>query len=267
MPERYSPISEFDPSAVSEALQTEAVSTRDVAHGDGQTLAVGDGKAVLEVYPDAQVARVTTTDARVELFRVPGYSVNPGVGRVVFEQGAEQHRTRLLVHRDGKVSFHPVLRAVHTPQTADTAHDAVQATLPLGSGSAAPTVAQKRTSDRPPQAESAEPEELQLQGRLGRNPWFGRDGETLVGKFPLAVHDNRGDKTWYDIVMRGAVAEQLQGASRQGVVAQGPGVVTVTGRPVIRREQTDDGQTKVKREFHASAFTVVEAPKRRPQRR
>lgn len=118
--------------AVSETLQAEAVATRDVAHGDGQSLSLRDGKAVLEIYPDSRVARITTTDARVEIYRVPGYSVNPDVGRVVFEQGAEQHRTRLLVHRDGKVSLHPVLRAVPTPRTAETARDDVQSHLAPG---------------------------------------------------------------------------------------------------------------------------------------
>src|SRR6185312_11186179 len=117
MPERYSPINDFDGSTVSETLRTEAVSTRDVGHGDGQALSVGDGKAVLEVYPDAQVARVTTAHARVEIYRVPGYSVNPHLGLVVFEQDANDHRTRLLVNREGKVSFHPVLRVPQSPPT------------------------------------------------------------------------------------------------------------------------------------------------------
>ena len=51
----------------------------------------------------------TTPDARIELYRVPRYTVSGQ--RVVFEQGDHDDRSRLLVGRDGRVSFHPVLRA------------------------------------------------------------------------------------------------------------------------------------------------------------
>src|SRR5262249_52903497 len=98
--------------------------TRDVAHGEGQILPVADRTAVLEVYPQAQVARVTTAHARVEVYRTPGYSVNPSLGLVVFEQGTDEQRTRLLINREGRVSFHPVLRpigAASPDQTTDTA--------------------------------------------------------------------------------------------------------------------------------------------------
>lgn len=267
MPEHYAPLSEFDRSSIGEALKTEAVSTRDVAHGDGQTLSVGDGKTVLEVYPLAGVARVTTEHARVEVFRVPGYSVNSTVGRVVFEQGADDDRTRLLVHHDGKVSFHPVPRAVHAPQTAETTGTDVQPTLPLAQGAAAITGPVQRSYEGHAGREPSEQEALQLEGRLGRNPWFRRDGDTLVGWFPLAVHDERGDRTWHNIVMHGDVAQQLQDANRRGVVAQGPGVVAVTGQHVVRREQQDDGRTTVRREFHVTSFTVVKPHRPRQQRR
>jgi hypothetical protein len=62
MAERFT---EFDASKVGEALGAEPRTSRDVAHGDGEALNVGE--AVLEVYPDAGVTRVTTPDARIEL--------------------------------------------------------------------------------------------------------------------------------------------------------------------------------------------------------
>src|SRR3954471_6317681 len=117
MPEIPSNFSEFDAKATGQALGTEPHAMRDVAHGDGEALSVGE--AVLEVYRDAGVARVTTPDARIELFRVPSYSVSGE--RVVFEQGEEDDRTRLQVRADGKVAFHPVLRATETSRTPDTA--------------------------------------------------------------------------------------------------------------------------------------------------
>src|SRR4051794_31524522 len=83
MPEVPSSFSEFDAQAAAEALGAQPRMTHDVAHGDGKAISVGD--AVLEVYRDAGVARVTTPDTRIELFRVPGYSISGQ--RVVLEQG------------------------------------------------------------------------------------------------------------------------------------------------------------------------------------
>src|SRR3954447_7125399 len=116
MPEVPSNFSEFDAKATGQALGTEPHAIRDVAHGDGEALTVGD--AVLEVYRDASVARVTTPDARIELFRVPTYTISGE--RVVFEQGEEDDRSRLLVRNDGKVSFYPVLRATESSRTNET---------------------------------------------------------------------------------------------------------------------------------------------------
>src|SRR3954465_14232961 len=114
MPEVPSHFSEFDTQAAGEALGSQPHPMRDVAHGDGQALNVGE--TTLEVYRDAGVARVTTPDARIELFRVPEYSITGE--RVVFEQGTDDVRTRLQLRADGRVAFHPVLRATE-PSTPD----------------------------------------------------------------------------------------------------------------------------------------------------
>src|SRR5215213_1604286 len=117
MPEQQpSNFSEFDADAAGQALGAEPRTMRDIAHGDGQALDVGD--TVLEVYRDAGFARVTTPDARIELYRVPSYDVSGE--RVVFEQGDKDDRSRLLIRNDGKVSFYPVLRATESSRTADT---------------------------------------------------------------------------------------------------------------------------------------------------
>src|SRR4051812_43342690 len=110
--------SQFDAAQAGQALGTEPRSTRDVAHGDGEALDVGE--TVIEVYPAAGVARVTTADARIELYRVPGYSISGE--RVVFEQGDEDNRTRLQVRADGKVAFHPVLRSTEASRTGEPVH-------------------------------------------------------------------------------------------------------------------------------------------------
>src|SRR3954462_7816088 len=116
MPEQPSNFNEFDAAAVGQALGSQPRSMRDVAHGKGEALDVGD--TTLEVYRDAGFARVTTPDARIELYRVPNYSLNGE--RVVFEQGDQGERTRLQVRADVKVAFHPVLRATETSRTVGT---------------------------------------------------------------------------------------------------------------------------------------------------
>jgi hypothetical protein len=117
MAERFSKFSEFDAAKAGEALGTEPSATRDVAHGDGQAIAIGD--TTLEVYQEAGVARVTTPDARIELFRLPTYNVTSE--RVVFQQGEPKTRTRLLVRSDGRVWYYPGLRAPESARTGETA--------------------------------------------------------------------------------------------------------------------------------------------------
>src|SRR3954454_24915636 len=123
MPETPSNFSGFDAAVVGQALGAEPRTMRDIAHGDGEALDVGD--TVLEVYRDAGFARVTTPDARIELYRVPSYNVSGE--RVVFEQGDQDDRSRLLVRGDGRVSFYPVLRGPESPTTADTGASTEQA--------------------------------------------------------------------------------------------------------------------------------------------
>src|SRR4051794_33813670 len=117
MPETPSNFNEFDAAAVGQALGAEPRTMRDVAHGDGEALNVGD--TVLEVYRDPGFARVTTGNARIELYRVPSYTVSGE--RVVFEQGDQDDRTRLYVSADGKVALRPVLRATESSRTNETA--------------------------------------------------------------------------------------------------------------------------------------------------
>src|SRR4051794_1203600 len=137
MAEQYSSFQEFDPQAAARALGAKARQTRDVAHGDGQAFDLTD--AVLEVYPDAGVTRATTQNARVELFRVPCYTLREQ--RVIFELGDEEDRSRLQVRADGKVAFHPVLRNAEQPQTAETAQS--------GSKDSPPPDVSSQTTTRP----------------------------------------------------------------------------------------------------------------------
>jgi len=208
--------SEFDGRKAGEALGAEPRTLRDVAHGDGEALNVGD--AVLEVYPDAGVTRVTTPDARIELFRVPNYSISGE--RVVFEQGGEDDRTRLQVRADGKVAFHPVLRATESSRTGEAADSGRQ-------DSPTPSVPSETLTGRESQtttlegAKNGEVEQQVLQGRLGRDPWFSGEGEEPLAGFPLAIHDDRGQTTWHRVVVFGEAVSEVHAAAQKGQLRKG----------------------------------------------
>src|SRR4051795_8761460 len=212
MPEQYSAFHEFDAAAAGHALGAEPHSTRDVAHGDGQAFDLTE--AVLEVYPDAGVTRATTPDARVELFRVPRYTVRDE--RVIFELGDEEDRSRLQVRADGKVAFHPVLRSPEPPQTDETPVSGHQ-------DSPAPVVVSETTTapSSPPEPREAV-QQVQLRGRLGRDPWFSTRDDRPAAGFPLAVNPADGSKAvWHNIVTFDETAGQLREAFDKRQITKG----------------------------------------------
>jgi hypothetical protein len=165
MPETPSNFNEFDAAVVGQALGAEPRTMRDVAHGKGEALNVGD--TVLEVYRDAGFARVTTADARIELFRVPSYTLSGE--RVVFEQGDQDDRTRLYVSADGKVALRPVLRATESSRTNETTVGGRQDS-PTSSVSSDNVTGRNGTTSDPEGQKGGEVQQFQLQGRLGRDP-------------------------------------------------------------------------------------------------
>jgi hypothetical protein len=248
MPEQYSAFHDFDAEAAGQALGSEPRTTRDVAHGDGQTFDLNN--AVLEVYPDAGVTRATTPDARVELFRVPRYTVKEQ--RVIFEQG-DDDRSRLQVRADGKVAFHPVLRSPEQSQTDETAASGHQDS-PTGQ-TASETATRPATS---PDAREAV-QESQLQGRLGRDPWFSTRDDRPAAGFPLAInHDDGRKPTWHDVVTFDETAGKLQEAFKKRQITSGK-LVDVTGQPVVVELPKPGGGVKRAREIHASAVARVQS--------
>src|SRR3954471_20841465 len=235
MADQYSSFQEFDPQAAAQALGAEARQTRDVAHGDGQAFDLTD--AVLEVYPDAGVTRATTQDARVELFRVPRYEVRDQ--HIVFEQGAEDLRTRLTVSGDGKVSLRPVLRVTEAPRTdgnpVDRPKDSPTTKTP------SENVTGQNSETPSPEAREAVPEVV-LRGRLGRDPWFGTRDKRPAAGFPLGVNpEGPGKATWHDVVTFDETAQQLQEAYDRQKITKGK-LVEITGRPVVTEQPRIDGR-------------------------
>jgi Single-strand binding protein family len=248
MPETPSHFNEFDASKVGEALGAEPRSTRDVAHGDGKVLDVGD--ATLEVYQDAGVARVTTPDARIELYRVPSYTISGE--RVIFEQGDQGDRTRLQVRADGKVAFHPVLRAVESPTAGETALSGQQ--LPATAPAVFESTTRRPDAAAPTAPEVKEPPEVQLTGRLGRDPWYIPRDEGPVAGFPLAVNDQQGKTTWHKVVVAGELADQVKTGLQTGQIKKGR-LVELHGTQVTRQEDNGKGGTRTTTEIHATSIT------------
>jgi hypothetical protein len=253
MAEQYSSFHEFDPEAAGEALGSEPRTTRDVAYGNGQAFNLTD--AVLEVYPDAGVTRATTPDARIELFRVPRYTIRDE--RVVFELG-DKDRSRLQIRADGKVAFHPVLRQPEPSQTEETTSGRRQ-------GAPATEVSSETTTEPSSSPEPREAvQEVQLRGNLGRDPWFSTRDDRPTAGFPLAINHNDGHKaTWHDVVTFDETAQQLREAFEKRQVTRGK-LVDVTGRPVVVEQQRGDGRVRRTREIHATAIIRVQAT--RPSR-
>jgi hypothetical protein len=248
MPEQYSAFHEFDAEAAGQALGSEPRTTRDVAHGDGQTFDLNN--AVLEVYPDAGVTRATTPDARVELFRVPRYTVKEQ--RVIFEQG-DDDRFRLQVRADGKVAFHPVLRSPEQPQTDETAASGHQ-------DAPTPAAPSETTTGPAPSPDARETvQEMKLRGRLGRDPWFSTRDDRPAAGFPLAInHDDGRKPTWHDVVTFDETAGKLQEAFKKRQITSGK-LVDVTGQPVVVELPKPGGGVKRAREIHASAVARVQS--------
>jgi hypothetical protein len=253
MTEKYTSLENFSSQQLTATLKSEASSVRDVAHGEGEAVGVAEGKLILEVYPGSGVARVTTSDARVELFRIPGYTADAERGRVVFEQVRDDERTRLIVQDDGRVSFHPVLRAPEQAVTARTGQNGTVEPPPVQGLSTSPT--------EPEAAPEEERATTELTGRLGRDPWF-RGGDEPAAGFPLAVNGEDGNTTWHKVVVFDAAAQKLSAQSRAGELRKGR-LVAVAGEHVMREEQTDKGVKKHK-EFHATEVNRVRSTSSRP---
>ena len=254
MAEQPSHFNKFDAAVVGQALGAEPTAMRDIAHGDGEALDVGD--TVLEVYRDAGFARVTTPDAKIELYRVPRYTTSGE--RVIFEQGDHDDRSRLQVRADGKVAFHPHLRAPESSTTNETAPAGRQDSPNPTARSENVTAASAARAAAPEREETGEVTQVKLQGRLGRDPWFGTNGEQPIGRFPLAVNDQRGETTWHKVVVFDAAAEQLQEAVSKRSIGKGK-LVDVTGQTVIREERRANGGVKKSPEFHATAVARTQS--------
>lgn len=252
MPERFIPIQDFEPSGIRETLQADSRTVWDVAHGEGEAFTLGSHGTELEVYPGAGVARVTTENARVELHRVPGYRLNEA-NHVIFEQGREQERLRMLVGSEGHVSLRPLLRATRSPTTRQTPPDGPQDRTSPARGSHDLTTPPKAEVPAAPEAE--ERGTVSVIGNIGRDLSFHeRDGQ-LVCKFPLADNHPTRQTIWHDVVATEAVAEFVRDAH----TSRDQAVTMRKGKPVevVGYQEPKPGAKARKPDLHATRITRV----------
>ncbi len=279
------PSRELEDQAIAEALHTRSASVRDVAYGEGRQYSLGRGDALLEIYPRTGVTRLTTNDARVELFGSAAAQVS-GSG-VEFSRTSPGRDVSLTVVPGGGIVFTLVAGGERTPQVAAEPPEPLAPPLspPTPSASAPETAQEPRsgtddTSVPPPAVRAKAPpatreptsspaagepasskqqttttaeteqERIALTGRLGRDPSF-RTTKTgsLVARFPLAVHREDGHTDWHTVLAFGSRAEQLQRRVSSGELIQGREV----GYPHVNERPGKDGKLRQVQEVYAVA--------------
>ncbi len=115
------PSRELEDQAIAEALHTRSASVRDVAYGEGRQYSVGRGDARLEIYPRTGVARLTTTDVRVELFG--GATAQVSGSGLEFSRTSPGQDASLTVVPDGGVVFTLVAGGERSPVAPEPTAD------------------------------------------------------------------------------------------------------------------------------------------------
>src|SRR5512144_1327855 len=243
----------IDEQALSEALGTHSATVRDVAYGEGVQFSAGRGSVRLEIFPRTGVTRLTAHDVRIELFG--GTRAEVSDGGVEFSRNQPGQEASLTVVPDGGVVFTLVAGGVsrrdRAPETAEPLPQSPADPTPTLSAPETPQVAAGHT-------ESEEAASVTLQGRLGRDPWFGGSEESPIAGFPLAI--NAGDRTtWHKVVVFEEAATKLAAQLQRGDVRKGR-LVEVTGQTVVREDPTPKGVRK-STEFHATAVSRVKPPR------
>src|SRR5512144_2934377 len=159
----------FDEQALADALNACSATVRDVAYGEGVQYSAGRGSVRLEIFPRAGVTRLTAPDVRLELFG--GARVEISDGGVEFSRTQPGQDASLTVVPGGGIVFTLVAGGEYrssdaNPEPAEPLHHtAAPRPAPIVPAPQIPKAAQA--------PEPAEPEAVTMQGRLGRDPWFG----------------------------------------------------------------------------------------------
>src|SRR5512144_1445929 len=242
----------FDEQALADALNACSATVRDVAYGEGVQYSAGRGSVRLEIFPRAGVTRLTAPDVRLELFG--GARVEVSDGGVEFSRTQPGQDASLTVVPDGGIVFTLVAGGEHRAPDAAAPTPAEPLPQPAPPHAKPPGQAPDRSQPAAEHEESPEPEAVTMQGRLGRDPWFGGSEDSPIAGFPLAI--NAANRTiWHKVVVFDEAATKLAAQLQRGDVRKGR-LVEVTGQLVVREDPTPKGVRRTE-EFHATAVSRV----------
>ncbi len=244
----------WDSAGLGEALRVLPSPITDVAYGDGHEYAIGDLR--LAIFPTTRVARLTSPDARLELYRQDPPTISED--GVVFARADRPTTAGLMVDADGFATYliNPADSSepsessqapVSAPDTLDVS-PAGQAAVQEDSGTRQQHSLDPSPAPTPPSltTDDDKQERVTLQGRVGRMPALRttRTGKT-VAQFPLAVRDEQNNTTWHTIVAFDERAKKLQEAVKKGDPVQ------VIGYKHVKEQQGKDGKLKRVEEIYA----------------
>lgn len=111
----------------------------------------------------------------------------------------------------------------------------------------------RAVNDEPVEAApDPERERIELSGRAGADPTFRTTPNgTLVGRFPLAVHETENTTTWHQIVAFNARAESLKGVVSRGAA------VDIVGYLHRREVPAAEGTSRTVTEIYAASVTAT----------
>jgi hypothetical protein len=221
--------------------------------GQGHSLLVGPERATeLEVYPHTQTVRVTTSTARIELFRQTSPTITPE--GVVFAQEHTTQALRLRLAPSGEVDLAITLKTpqnvIERPPMPVRGGGGIQEPFSEETGGDDDLVTAATPSEQgtPPTEDHPEKQQrITIAGRVGKAPHLRttKSGR-VVASFPVAVHNEDGTTTWRTVVVFDARAKKLS-----ETVASGQSI-EVIGYLHERETKTKGGKPKTVHEVYAA---------------
>jgi Single-strand binding protein family len=194
----------------------------------------GDTVAV-QFFPDTGIAKVDTRRLHV-LLRGAQVAIDEENDALELRSSGDEEWVLVTVYRTGSVQVNGL-----PAKPRDQEH----ASEPPPAPSKQTTVGHEGASS-PPTEQETNPR-VTLTGRVGQEPRFRTTNSgTLVGSFPLAVHEEDGKTAWHTVVAFKERAEQLQTAIGKGQE------VDVVGYVHASEYKDKDGNSKERKEVWAS---------------
>jgi hypothetical protein len=218
---------DWNRESLGRALDATPRQAHHVGWGDGDVYRVGqdaERPTMLVVFPAAGVARFTTRQAEITLFRQqPPLRYEE---QVRFEQLNGDERLQLTLTRRGRLSLHSAPGAVEpaampVPVASDTNLHPGEETRFLDDPAAPETRLTTPADDLEVEA-GPEQDRGRLVGRLGAAPRFRTTrNDVLIATFPLAVRQDDDTTTWHTIRAFRERAATLQDVNlRKGQIAE-----------------------------------------------